>query len=84
MTDITTKKLMRVSTDGTAGPYIMVPEQQLDQVSKLLKSHSVRHWVEENVISIGGKPAIGVINLGRGGDAKKVQDILDAADSRTP
>jgi len=78
MKDATTRKPLRVSTDGTAGPYIMVPEGQLDQVAKILSDHGIRHWVEENVISLDGEPAVGVINLGRGGDARQVQAILDA------
>ena len=77
MNDVTTQERLRVSTDGTAGPYIMVPATQLDEVTQLLDRHNVRHWVEEHVISLNGGPEIGVVNLGREGDAEAVQNILD-------
>jgi hypothetical protein len=78
MTDAATKKPLRVSTDGTAGPYIMLPVSQLDEVQRLLDSRSVRYWVEENVISLDGGPEIAVIDFGRTGDAAVVQAILDS------
>jgi hypothetical protein len=79
MTDVTTQKRLRVSIDGTAGPYIMLPRTQVDGVTKLLKDHCIRHWVEENSISLDGGPYISVINLGREGNAQAVQAILDSA-----
>jgi hypothetical protein len=78
MTDAATKKPLRVATDGTAGPYIMLPVSQLDEVRRLLDSRRIRYWVEENAISLNGAPEIAVINLGRGGDAVAVQAILDS------
>ena len=41
MTDITTNMPLHVSTDGTAGPYIMVTVGQLDEVQRLLDSRSI-------------------------------------------
>ena len=79
MTDATTNKRLHVSTDGTAGPYIMVPDQQLDAVLGLLRQHGIRCWADENVISLDGEPAVGVINLGPNGDANRAQAILDRA-----
>jgi hypothetical protein len=78
MTDATTKKPLRVSTDGTAGPYIMVPVIQLDEVRGLLDSRRIGYWVEEEAISLNGAPEVAVINLGRGADAAAVQVILDS------
>ncbi|HEY8667701.1 MAG TPA: hypothetical protein VIL86_13630 [Tepidisphaeraceae bacterium] len=77
MTDATTQQPLRVSTDGTAGPYIMVPVSQLDEVKRLLDDRRIRYWVEENAISWDGAPYVAVINLGREGDADAVQTILD-------
>ena len=77
MIDQMTRKPLRVSTDGTSGPYIMLPESQLDDVRLLLDRHHVRYWVEELVISLDGSPEVAVINLGRGADAVAVQSILD-------
>lgn len=77
MIDATTRRQLRVSTDGTAGPYIMVPVSQLEEVKTALSSNRIRHWVDENAISLNGTPEIAVINLGRGADAAAVQNILD-------
>lgn len=78
MTDLMTKKRLLVSTEGTAGPYIFLPESQLDEVQRLLDSHHIRYWVGENAISMDGGPFTTIINLGRGGDAKAVQTLLDS------
>jgi hypothetical protein len=78
MINITTRKPLHVSSDGTAGPYIRVPLSQLDDVHRLLDRHGVRHRVEENAVSLNGAPAIAIIDLGRGADAAAVQSILDA------
>jgi hypothetical protein len=79
MNDVTTQQPLYVSTDGTAGPYIMVPVAQLEEVKRLLDGHRVRYWVEENAISLDAGPYISVINLGREGNASAVQAILDEA-----
>ena len=80
MKDVTTKQPLNVSTDGTVGPYIMVPVSQLDDVRRLLEHHRVRYSVDEDVISLNDEPEVAVVNLGRGGDAKGAQKILDGAD----
>ena len=77
MIDVTTQEPLRVSTDGTVGPYISVPFIQLDEVRRVLDLCGIRYWVEENVISFNGGPEIAVVNLGRGGDAEVVQAALD-------
>jgi hypothetical protein len=78
MSDTTTKAPLRVSTDGTAGPYIMLPFSQLDEVRRLLDGQRIRYWVSEDAISLNGGPEMTVINLGRGGDAAAVQAALDS------
>ena len=79
MANTTTPPRLRVATEGTAGPYIRVPLDQLDEVKRILDDHHVFHWVEENAISLDGGPYNTVINLGRDGDAAAVQAILDKA-----
>lgn len=79
MIDQCTNKLLHVSTDGDTGPYIMVPVKQIDDVLALLDAHDIRYWVDEDAISLDGKPEVTVVNLGRGSDAKVVQKILDDA-----
>jgi hypothetical protein len=77
MIDTTTDKPLYVSTDGDAGPYIMVTVAQLETVKALLNGNKVPHWVDEEAISLDGKPEVAVINLGRGSDPKTVQNLLD-------
>ncbi len=78
MIDVTTKEPLQVSTDGTAGPYISVPLIQLEQIQRLLDSHGIRYYVQENAISLDGGPMIADIDLGRGADADHVQSLLDS------
>ncbi|MEZ6113479.1 MAG: hypothetical protein R3C99_21070 [Pirellulaceae bacterium] len=79
MIDASTAKPLSVSTDGNAGPYIMVPIQQIDEVRALLDANAVAYWVDEDAISLNGQPAVTVVNLGHGADAASVQRILDRA-----
>jgi len=57
----------------------MVPVQQIDEVRVLLNANNISYWVDEEAISLDGKPAVTVVNLGRGSDAANVQSILDSA-----
>lgn len=77
MIDTTTRQPLYVSTDGDAGPYIMVPAAQLDQVRALLDANKVPYWVDEEAISLDGKPEVAVINLGHGSNPATVQTLLD-------
>ena len=79
MTDSTTQKSLRVSTESTARPYIRVPFSQLDEVRRLLDGRHVGYWVDENIISFNGAPEVTYVYFGRGGDAAAVQAILDSA-----
>jgi hypothetical protein len=79
MIDEMTKDSLRVSTDGIAGPYLMVPVTQLDAVLAVLDRHKVRYWVDADAISLDNEPAITVINFDRSGDAAWIQAILDEA-----
>ena len=77
MSDTRTQQPLYVSTDGEAGPYIMVPVVQLDKVTAVLDAHKVRYWVDEEAISLDGKPEVAVINLGHGSNPGMVQSLLD-------
>jgi len=79
MIDTSTAKPLSVSTEGDAGPYIMVPVSQIDKVSSLLNEQSVPYWVDPEAISVDGKPEITVVNLGAGADPASVQKLLDDA-----
>jgi hypothetical protein len=78
MIDTTTRQPLYVSTDGDAGPYIMLPVAQLETVSALLDTHKVSYWVDEEAISLDGKPEVAVINLGQGSNPVTVQSLLDS------
>jgi hypothetical protein len=77
MNDATTSKPLQVSTDGTAGPYIILPVSQLAELCELLDSHGVDYSVEENFISFNGAPETAVVDFGRNADARAIQAILD-------
>jgi hypothetical protein len=78
MIDAMTRKPLHVSTDGTAGPYIMVPVSQLADLRDILDKHRVRYFVEEDAISLDGEPEIAIVDLGHGANAAAVQAILDS------
>ncbi len=78
MMDATTKKPLRVSTAGTARPYIRVPVSRLDEVRRLLGSRGIDFVAEEQAISLDGGPEFVVINLERGADVVAVQALLDS------
>jgi hypothetical protein len=79
MTDTATRRPIRISTESPSGPYITVSVEALEKVRKLLVENDVPHWVEHLAISVDGRPAQIVINLGRKVDSRQVQDLLDAA-----
>jgi hypothetical protein len=78
MIDTTTHQPLSISTDGNAGPYIMVPVAQLDQVKTLLDAHKISCWVDEEAISLDGRPEVAVINLEHGSNPATVQGLLDS------
>ena len=78
MIDTTSHKQLSVSTDGDAGPYIMAPVTQLERIRTLLDANKVRYWVDEEAISLDGKPEVAVINLGHRSDPERIQRLLDS------
>jgi hypothetical protein len=77
MTDVTTHERLYVSTEGTAGAYIIVPESQLNEIRRLLDSHNVRYTVDDDAIALDGKPEVTFVELAVGTDAVSVQTLLD-------
>jgi hypothetical protein len=66
-----------LSTDGIAGPYIIVGIDQLELVRHELAAAGIKHDVDEDAVRLNGKPALAVINLGHHPDLEMVQRILD-------
>jgi len=56
----------------------MVPVAQLEKVKALLDTHDVPYWVDEEAISLDGRPEVAVINLGQGSNPVTVQGFLDS------
>ncbi len=79
MIDEMTKESLRVENDDIAGPSLMVTLTQLDAVRPLLDRHEVFYWVDADAISLDNGPYTTVINFGKGGDAARIQAILDEA-----
>ena len=77
MIDALTRKSLQVSTDGTAGPYVMVPVSQLAELRELFDKHRIRYSVEEDAISLDGAPEIAVVDLGHGADVAAIQQIIN-------
>jgi hypothetical protein len=78
MIDSTNQAAIVVSTEGTAGPYIMVPLDQLEAVTSVLRDNQISFWVDAYAISLHGRPEIAVVNLDRRVNAAQVQRLLDA------
>jgi hypothetical protein len=57
MIDTITHKPIEVSTDdGGKGPYLIVPFEQLAEITALLDANEVSYWVDEEVLSIDDEP----------------------------
>ena len=77
MIDAITQERIVIHTEGTGGPYLMVAQGQLGEITATLRAHNVPHWVDEDAISLDGEPAVAVVNLGRGVDVSAIQRLLD-------
>lgn len=79
MIDSTTHRPIVVSTDGDAGPYIIVPVDQLEAITAVLQDGQVDFWIDSHAISIDGQPEVTVVNLSSDADAGQIQGLLDRA-----
>jgi hypothetical protein len=76
MTDTSLRKRLSVSTDGEWS-HIKLPLSQLDEVEGLLKANKISYWVDEEALSVDGKPEVTWINLKHKTDPAAVQRLLD-------
>jgi hypothetical protein len=79
MIDIETRQPVKVNTEGDAGPYLMVPLDQLNEVRLILQERGIAHIVAEDAIQLDGKPMIAIVDFGRRANAVDIQAALDAA-----
>jgi hypothetical protein len=70
-----------VSTDGTAGPYVIVSADQLIPVVETLRGHGISLRVDDEAVMLDGRAALMVIELGNDVDVERVQAILDRLSS---
>ena len=75
---------LTVSTDGTAGPYVIVTPEQLRPAVEALRAGGMRVQVDDEAAHSNGAQALAVIELGANADVGRVQKVLDrvAADMR--
>jgi hypothetical protein len=78
MIDTTTREPLQVSTDGGEWSYITLPLMHLDEVRALLDANKVSYAVDDEVLSLDGKPEVAFISLRRGTDPAMVQSLLDS------
>jgi hypothetical protein len=79
MTDVATRKPLRVESGTTARPLIRVSVPQLDAIRQLLERDKSDFNVHENALSINRGPEMTYVFLGRGADPHAIQEILDSA-----
>ncbi len=68
---------LTVSTDGTAGPYIVVTPEQVAAVSKALRAENVSFSIDHDAVLMDGAPALALINLADAANVNQVQQLLD-------
>jgi hypothetical protein len=66
-----------VSTDGMAGPYIIVTPEQVEPVTRALQAQNIRFETDDDAVMLDGRPALLVIDLKPDVDVDRVQSILD-------
>jgi hypothetical protein len=78
MNDIELHQPLRVKTEGTAGPYLMLPVLQLNEVERILTEAGVSYSVSRDAIRTDGHEAVALVDFGRRADASSIQAVLDA------
>jgi hypothetical protein len=68
---------LTVSTDGTAGPYVIVTPEQIRPVTEALRADGIRFQVDNEAVLPNGTEPLAVIELGSGADVRRVQEVLD-------
>jgi hypothetical protein len=75
---------LKVSTDGTAGPYVIVTPEQLGPVTVAFREEGIGFRVDEDAVLSGGAPPLAVIDLGSGVDVERIQRVLDRVAADLP
>jgi hypothetical protein len=78
MVDKMVNERLRVLTAEDAGPYLVVPVEQLPQIQTLLDANAVRYWADEFAIALEGGKEVIFLNFSRQTDPAFVQQLLDS------
>lgn len=57
-------------------PHITVPVSKLDKVKAVLDSNHIPYWIDEEVLSLDGKPEVAFVSLGHESDPEFIQSLL--------
>ena len=74
MIDQMTNKPVRIFPNST----IIVPLAQLDELKAVLDANKVRYEIDDEVLSVDGKPEVAFVDLEPGSDRRNVQQLLDS------
>jgi hypothetical protein len=77
MIDVELETPLVVRTAGRAGPYLLVPIQQLAEVEAVLRAEDVQFSTSRDAVQVDGHNAIAMLEFGRKADAAHVQGVLD-------
>lgn len=69
-------KLFSISTDGTAGPYLMVVPDQVTAVKAALDTAKVSYQLDDNSISGGDGSGASVFSFSTGVDVSAIEKVL--------
>jgi len=79
MMNTSAQRPLVVLDGGAAGPYIMLPLTQVENVRAILDSHDVSYWVDTWAVSLDENPYMTVINISAKFDVDSIQRMIDAA-----
>lgn len=65
-----------VSTDGDAGPYLMVKPAQVVAVQMAFSKHRISHAIDYDATQNGGTGVLTVFNFGHSADVTRIERIL--------
>ena len=80
MIDSELHKPIEVFDGGGAGPYLMVPQEQVPAMTAALRGAGFSFWVGHQMVSIRGGPYIAFIHFRRGAEADRISEVLASAD----
>jgi hypothetical protein len=78
MIDSITNRRLTVNGTAPAGSNIVVPVEQLGEVTAALTRGGVTHWVAKETVSVRNLPPFAFVKLSRSSDTAMVQQILDS------